>query len=230
MPKAKRFRARIPRNQPYSTNEETARIREIEQSRTGFNAEKAKIKNKFRTQLCRRKAKLRKTSGWNQLSEAEQIEQVEQEQAKLKEEEKEELRVAWQEWTKLTGLDEQSMDEQRASNHKDSGDEGDNDPEFEDGDIDAAEDEDIFDGNGNKITMDELSSGMREILERHFKRLRQITVKWEAIGVEKEREQAEDDEWESEGGWEAEGEREPVEDDEWESEDGWETDVANKEE
>ena len=53
MPKAKAFSARKSRAQPYSTNPETARIREIEQSRVGLSAEIARINTKYRTRLSR---------------------------------------------------------------------------------------------------------------------------------------------------------------------------------
>ena len=97
------------------------------------------------------------------------------------------------------------MDEQSASDSEDIDDEADNDPKFEDGDIDALEDEDIFDENGKKITVDELSIEMKDIFERHMQRLQQIGLKYEAIEKEARRESVEDDGWESEGGWETEG-------------------------
>ena len=73
MPKAKKFTAHKAHNQPYSTNPETARIREIEQSRVGLTAEVARISTKYHTHLTRRKVSLHKTLKWKQLSEEEQV-------------------------------------------------------------------------------------------------------------------------------------------------------------
>ena len=73
MLKAKKFTAHKARNQPYSTNPETARIREIEQSHIGLTAEVARISIKYHTHLTRRKVSLHKILKWKQLLEEEQF-------------------------------------------------------------------------------------------------------------------------------------------------------------
>ncbi len=198
MSKAKRFQARIPRNQPYSTNAETARIREIDQSRVGLDIEIVRINGKFRTRLSRAKAGMRRTDKWKKSSKKQQLQQEEELEKKIEKEEEEELQVVVQEWVKLTGMEEMVIDQEDASNNEDIDDEDESDPEFEDGDIDALEDEDLFDVNGNKVETEDLSIGMKEIYNRHLERVRSTMAKYQVIDGEDEKKSDEEDGWETE--------------------------------
>ena len=204
MPKVKRFTARKPRNQSYSTNPETARIREIEQSRVGLAAEIARINTKYRTRLSRKKAKMHKTSEWKRLSENERIQRERQLKKEFDVEEEKEWKMAAEEWKKLMDMkeqiDEEQSDEQSMNDseeswkgidddddnviNKNENEESDDDSQFEEGNIDAPEIEDLFDENGNKITMENLAEGLKQIYTRHMRRLAKTMKKYQAIDDE----------------------------------------------
>jgi hypothetical protein len=200
MPKAKRFTARKPRSQSYSTNPETVRIRELEQSRVGLAAEIAKIKTKYRTHLSRKKVSMQKTIEWKQLSENERLQRERRLKEELDAQEEEELRVAGEELMKLTNMAEQIEENQTESDSEESwkgidddktskeqsDDEAISDSDFEGGDLDVSENEDLFDENGNKISMQILSHGMKEIYDRHMERFAYIMRKYIAIDGENE--------------------------------------------
>jgi len=73
MGQAKRFSARKPRFGPLSVNPETARVREYQQSRVGFQAEQVRISTKYRTRLTKAKSHLHDSKGWSKLSSKEQV-------------------------------------------------------------------------------------------------------------------------------------------------------------
>ena len=196
MPKAKKFTAHKAHNQPYSTNPETARIQEIEQSHMRLTAEVARISTKYHTHLTRRKVSLHKTLKWKQLLEEEQVRWERQLKEELKAEEEMELQVVTKEWIKLTIMEEQNggeQDEEKSWNgideetiEENNSDEVESDPEFEDGNLDASDNEDLFDENGNKIKVEDLIDGMRQIYDRHMQWVANIIKKYEAIDGEEE--------------------------------------------
>jgi hypothetical protein len=209
MPKAKRFTAHKSQTQSYSTNPETSRIQEIEQSRVGLDAEITRIRTKYRTRLSRRKSNIRKISEWKQLSKEKQIEREGELKEELRAEEEEELRVVVKEWMELTDMKEETEEEGTESVSEESGkgiddtenlngicddeikeeennDEMESNLEFEDEDFDASDNEDLFDGNGNKIQMEDLIDGMRQIYNRHMKRIKFVMKKYKAIERESE--------------------------------------------
>src|SRR2546423_1664593 len=51
------------------------------------------------------------------------------------------------------------------------------DPEFEDGDIDIGDDEDLFDETGKPVVIEEMATGLQQIIEKYMKKLgRKLTV------------------------------------------------------
>jgi len=198
MPKTKRFTARKHRSGPLSANPETARVREIEQSRVGWPAEQARIGTKYRTRLARAKYKLHHSFGWKSLSNSEQIRKELELKENIMKEKDDELQNAAKEWVELTQKPEpQDLDIWNSESdseeswqgipetNEDNKEENDSsDAEFEDGDVDAPEDEELFDEQGNKMSMEDISKGMHKIFERHMTNLRQSMRKYEAIAEE----------------------------------------------
>ena len=123
MPKAKRFSSRKPRSGPHSANPETARIREIEQSRTGYDAEQARVKTKYRTRLARAKAWLTKSSDWNTITTEEKQSRLDQVQLALAAAEEEELQNIAHDWYKIAYASE-SEESPMMAGDANEGDEG----------------------------------------------------------------------------------------------------------
>jgi len=107
-----------------------------------------------------------------------------------------ELQVVTEEWIELTITEEQNegeQDEEKSWNgideetiEENNSDEVESDPEFEDGNLDASDNEDLFDENGNKIKVEDLIDGMRQIYDRHMQWVVNIMKKYEAIDGEEE--------------------------------------------
>ena len=74
MPKVKQFTAHESQTQSYSTNPETFRIQEIEQSHMKLDAEITRIHIKYHIHLSRRKSSMCKLSERKQLFKKKQIE------------------------------------------------------------------------------------------------------------------------------------------------------------
>ena len=199
MPKAKAFTPRKPRTKPYSTNPETARVREIEQSRVGLSAEIPRINARFHTRLFRAKAKLHKSPEWKQLSKIDQIAKEKDLKAGLDAEEEQELKKAAEAWIELTNMDvEVDSDGEQSGDRGDDGDSesswggiasdddgvDESDSEFEDDGDNPSTNEDLFDENGNKIQAEDLTEGLKDIVNRHFHRLMTTLEKYEAIDGE----------------------------------------------
>ena len=102
MPKAaKRFASQRHRAISLSTNPETIRAREINQSRVGFDAEAHRIKRKFRTHLTRAREALRASTEYTNSS-ADDRERMEVQCTEMHEEAKlKELESAGQVWLKV---------------------------------------------------------------------------------------------------------------------------------
>ena len=200
MPKAKSFTPRKPRTKPYSTNPETARIREIEQSRVGLSAEIARINTKYRARLFRAKAKLHKSTEWHRLSKIDQIEKEKDLKVGLDADEEQELKKAAETWIELTNMDaEMDLEGGQSSDRGDDAadsesswvgitgnDDGmdESDSQFDDDDDNPSENEDLFDENGNKIQAEDLTEGIKEIVTRHVRQLMRTLRKYEAIDGE----------------------------------------------
>lgn len=194
MPKAKRFSPRKPRPTPVSTNPETARIREIEQSRTGFDAERARIKTKYRTRLARAKARLTKASDWDTITPEEKQHRLDQAHSALAAAEEDELQNMAHDWYEIAYGSEgeetpamiDDMSEEDGSEWLDSSnpdgedmnpvdyvleetdaneDEPDeSDPDFEEGDVDVSDNEELIDDTDIEV-------GFQAIMNKHMKHL-----------------------------------------------------------
>ena len=209
MPKAKAFAPRKPRTKPYSTNPKTARIREIEQSRVGLSAEIARINARYRTRFFRAKAKLHKSSKWQQLLKIDQIEKEKDLKASLDTEEEQELKKAAKTWIELMNVDVEVDSE--GEQGSDSGDDTDSessgggiasdndgmdesDSQFEDDGDNPSENEDLFDENENKIQVEDLTEGIKDIVTRHVRQLMTTLRKYEVIDGEGSASNGEQDE------------------------------------
>jgi hypothetical protein len=194
MPKAKRFSPRKPRSAPVSTNPETARIREIEQSRRGFDVERARVKTKYRTRLARAKARLTKASDWDKITLEEKQSRLDQVQLALAAAEEDELQNMAHDWYKIAYASEseesptmiEDMNEGDGSEWIDSSDfdeddmkpvdyvlEGrdtnenepdESDPDFEEGDVDISDNEELVNGT-------DIEEGFQAIMNKHMKHL-----------------------------------------------------------
>src|SRR5579859_2905801 len=77
----------------------------IEQSRVGLSAEIVRINARYRTRFFRAKAKLHKSSKWQQLSKIDQIKKEKDLKAGLDTEEEQELKKAAKTWIELMNMD-----------------------------------------------------------------------------------------------------------------------------
>src|SRR5271170_718921 len=156
MPKAaKRFASQRPRCSELSTNHETICIREITQSRTGFNAEEHRIKTKYRTRLARAKTRLQKSAEYIASSSLEQGHMVTECIKKFEDEKLQELEIAAKEWLDIVEQSEfstQSKSSLKGGESADEAGESDGEVEWEGIETDnewETEDENLDTGNQN---------------------------------------------------------------------------------
>ena len=194
MPKVKRFSPRKPRSAPVSTNPETARIREIEQSRTGFDVEQARVKTKYRTRLARAKARLTKARDWDTITLEEKQSRIDQVDRALVAEEEDELQkmahdwymIAYaseseelpamikdtneedgSEWINSSDFDEDDMkpvDYVWEGTDANEDESDESDPDFEEEGVDVSDNEELVDGT-------DIEEGFQAIMNKHMRRL-----------------------------------------------------------
>jgi hypothetical protein len=170
MPKAKRFTAQKERPGAKSTHVERARIREIEQSRTGFEVERSRIKTKYRTRLTRIKQNLERQVNLGTISANEQEERVGAMTDQLNKEKEEELEAMAYEWYQLAYATEMEAEsdfskEQEMKEGVKGDDDNDNDEEEEEDDDDDCDDngyDDGDDGDDNWVEKRGKFSGLSE--------------------------------------------------------------------
>ena len=105
IPKAKAFAPRKPRTNHTLQTLKWHESEKIEQSRVGLSAEIVRINARYRTRFFRAKAKLHKSSKWQQLSKIDQIEKEKDLKAGLDTKEEQELKKAAKTWIELTNMD-----------------------------------------------------------------------------------------------------------------------------
>jgi hypothetical protein len=146
MPKAKRFSAQNIRPGAKSTHIERARIREIEQSRTGFEVERSRIKTKYRTRLTRIKQNLERQVNSETISANEREERIGAMADQLNKEKEEELQAMAYEWYQLAYATEMEGDSEFSKQQelkKEVG--GADDDDYNDDDSDNNDDDDYDD-------------------------------------------------------------------------------------
>ena len=208
---AKTFSPRKSRSGPLSTNTETARTREICQSRTGWDAARARTLTKYRTRRSRAISALRKRSEWSQLSSADRSEQENRIVDELAIHETEELEAIAKEWAEMVcgkewieskeeGVDANAVQETTTTDldveewnriEEDEEDErswqgiadGDSDGSqaLEDEDIDVSDNEKFADANGEEIKESEVIEGLESIWNRHWEKIERNLDLWEKL-------------------------------------------------
>ena len=220
MAKVKLFTSQKRRIRPLSLKSDTKPVREVNNSRVGFDAQRHRIKTKYRTRLARKSQKIKSAVEWDSLSEVEQAARLGDVRNSLANEEEEELKEAkklWQEfistgyeeasdasefhddesYEEWNGIGEDKKEREQEKQEEgqepgrdespyDSNEDDTEDPGFEDGDADVDDDEELKDEEG-------LTSGLKEIIERHMQGLKQkIEVFRRLADLEKEEEEEEE--------------------------------------
>jgi hypothetical protein len=132
------FKPRKARKVQYSDNPKTARNRQAEATKKGFEVAELKAKIAFRTNKSRHLTKLHKSEEWNSLSPQERWKRENAVVLPLEQKYKEKIRLLEKEWDQVMDSD---VEDEQDKNHTDSDSELAEDGEYSDGDVDVQENE-----------------------------------------------------------------------------------------